>query len=75
MGINEQFLHACKNGDYRTVHHILDQHLITDIDITNQLGRTPMQLAIENEHLEVDEFNSKSKFYVLLSIGCCTSIR
>jgi hypothetical protein len=75
MSTQEQFLHACKNGDYRTVHHMLAQHLIPNIDFTNQLGRTPMQLAIENEHLEVDNRISSKSYLLLLSIGRCTSIR
>jgi hypothetical protein len=53
MGINEQFVRACETGDYSTVHRILKGNQISNIDVTNQLGRTAMQLAIENEHLEV----------------------
>jgi ankyrin repeat protein len=56
MGINEQFVRACENGDYTTVHRILETNQISNIDVTNQLGRTAMQLAIENEHLEVGLF-------------------
>ena len=54
VSINEQFIRACVNGDYRTVQQMLDASQITNIDVTNQLGRTAMQLAIENEHLEVN---------------------
>jgi ankyrin repeat protein len=53
VDINEQFVHACGNGDYNTVHRILEENSKFNIDVTNQLGRTAMQLAIENEHLEV----------------------
>jgi len=56
MGINEQFVRACENGDYSTVHRLLKGNQIPNIDVTNQLGRTAMQLAIENEHLEVGLF-------------------
>ncbi len=75
MSINEQFVRACENGDYSTVHHMLDKHLIASIDVTNQLGRTAMQLAIENEHLEVEEFLRNRNFKFFFSIGCYTSIR
>lgn len=53
MDINDQFVHACENGDYKTVHRILDENPKFSIDVTNQLGRSAMQLAIEKEHLEV----------------------
>ncbi len=54
MNINdEQFVRACENGDYSTVQLILETDPRFNIDVTNQLGRTAMQLAIENEHLEV----------------------
>jgi hypothetical protein len=53
MPVIEQFVRACENGDYSTVHRILEENFRFNIDVTNQLGRTAMQLAIENEHLEV----------------------
>ncbi|CAF0823158.1 unnamed protein product [Rotaria sordida] len=53
ININEQFVHACENGDYNTVHRILEENPKFNIDVTDQLGRTAMRLAIENEHLEV----------------------
>ncbi|CAF2369850.1 unnamed protein product [Rotaria sp. Silwood2] len=53
ININEKFVRACENGDYSTVHQILRDNPKFNIDVTNQLGRTAMQLAIENEHLEV----------------------
>jgi hypothetical protein len=53
LPINDQFVRACEDGDYSTVHRILEENNKFSIDITNQLGRTPIQLAIENEHLEV----------------------
>lgn len=58
MTTSEQFVRACENGDYRTVHRMLEANQITNIDVINQLGRTAMQLAIENEHLEVKQFDS-----------------
>ncbi|CAF0736641.1 unnamed protein product [Rotaria sordida] len=53
MNVNEKFVRACENGDYSTVHQILRDNPKFNIDVTNQLGRTAMQLAIEKEHLEV----------------------
>lgn len=54
MNINEKFVRACENGDYSTVDQILRENPGFSIDVTNQLGRTAMQLAIEKEHLEVE---------------------
>jgi hypothetical protein len=53
MPINEQFVRACEYGDYSTIHRILEENPKFSIDVTNQLGRSAMQLAIEGEHLEV----------------------
>ena len=53
MHIDEQFIHACEYGDYSTLHRILEENPKFNIDVTNQLGRSAMQLAIEGEHLEV----------------------
>jgi ankyrin repeat protein len=53
MDIKDQFVRACENGDYNTVRRILEENPKFSIDVTNQLGRTAMQLAIEKEHLEV----------------------
>ncbi|CAF3440747.1 unnamed protein product [Rotaria socialis] len=53
MSINEHFVHACENGDYNAVHRILEENPKFNIDVTDQLGRTAIRLAIENEHLEV----------------------
>ncbi|CAF0998099.1 unnamed protein product [Adineta ricciae] len=53
MNINDQFVRACENGDYSTVHRILEENNKFNIDVTNQLGQTAIHLAIENEHLEV----------------------
>jgi hypothetical protein len=54
MDINDQFIYACENGDCHSVRRILDDNPKFSIDVTNQLGRTAMQLAIEKEHIEVD---------------------
>lgn len=44
---------ACEGGDYRTVVKILETIKDFNIEITDNLGRTALQLAIENEHIEV----------------------
>jgi ankyrin repeat protein len=51
--INEYFIEACENGDYPTVKRILNAIKDFNIEITDNLGRTPLRLAVENEHLEV----------------------
>ena len=53
--VNELFLSACENGDYITVSDLLNAIKDFNIDITNDLGKTALRLAIENEHLEVKE--------------------
>ena len=66
--INEQFIRACVNGDYRTVQQMINTNQINNIDATNQLGRTAMQLAIENEHLEVNSHT------IAVRSCCCLSL-
>ena len=44
---------ACENGDYTTVRRILEENAKFSINVTNQLGRTTLQLAIDNADLEV----------------------
>ncbi len=52
--INKCFLDACENGDYSTVILILETLREFNIDVTDSLGRTGLRLAVENEHLEVN---------------------
>ena len=61
LTVKEQFVHACGNGDYHTVNRILEENPKFNIDVTDQLGRTAMRLAIENEHLEVKEKNQQDR--------------
>lgn len=81
MNIHEQFVRACENGDYTTVARILDRYQITNpvdpkkqiknpIDWTNQLGQTGMQLAIENEHLEVGQIDLQKSTFETKKIVC-----
>ncbi len=60
MDINELFIEACANGDYQAVDLILKTVKNFDIDITDNLGRTALRLAVANEHIEVEY-----KFYWL----------
>ena len=46
-------MYACANGDYPTVTKILEAIKDFNIDVTDNLGRTALRLAVENEHLEV----------------------
>ena len=48
---------ACENGDYPTVTKILESIKDFSIDVADNLGRTAMRLAVENEHLEVNMFH------------------
>jgi hypothetical protein len=54
MDVNERFIDACINGDYQSVNYILDSIKDFNIDITDNLGRTALRLAVANEHIEVN---------------------
>ena len=56
--INVLFIMACENGDYITIMNLLNSIKDFNIDITNDLGKSALRLAIENEHLEVNFFLS-----------------
>jgi hypothetical protein len=53
MDINERFMYACENGDFLTVRRILAAMPDFDINVPDSLGRTPLRIAVEYEHLEV----------------------
>ena len=53
MDLNEVFIDACINGDYQTVDFILDQVKDFDINLTDNLGRSALRLAVAYEHIEV----------------------
>ncbi|XP_023930274.1 short transient receptor potential channel 3 [Lingula anatina] len=59
----EEFFHACEFGDIPRVRQFLTEDL-PDFDLTRSdpLGRTPLRLAAENEHLEIAE--------LLIKKGC-----
>jgi ankyrin repeat protein len=44
---------ACENGDLVTVNNILASVKDFNIEVTDNLGRTALRLAVENEHLDV----------------------
>ena len=48
-------MEACANGDKHTVSSILDTIKEFNIDVTDNLGRTALRLAVANEHLDVVE--------------------
>jgi hypothetical protein len=50
--INDLFLFACTHGDYMLVFRLLQQGDVK-ADTSNKMGKSALQLAIENEHFEV----------------------
>jgi len=50
--ITDLFIFACTNGDYRLVHRLLEEGEI-EADVSNKMGKSALQLSIENEHFEV----------------------
>ena len=46
------FLFACAHGDYMLVHRLLVDNEV-QADVCNKMGKSALQLAIENEHFEV----------------------
>ena len=50
--ITDLFQFACSHGNYMLVHRLLAE---TDVEInaSNKMGKSALQLAIENEHFEV----------------------
>jgi len=50
--ITDLFLYACTHGDYTLVYGLLQEGKIK-ADVSNRMGKSALQLAIENEHLEV----------------------
>ena len=53
MDVNEIFIDACMNGDYKTVSAILNQIKDFNINVIDNLGRSALRLAVANEHTEV----------------------
>jgi hypothetical protein len=47
------FVEACAMGDYQTVNTILETIKDFNIEVTDNLGRTALRLAVASEHLEV----------------------
>lgn len=50
--ITDLFLYACMHGDYMLVYSLLKQGQVK-ADVSNRMGKSALQLAIEKEHLEV----------------------
>ena len=53
MDINEIFIEACIKGDYQKVDFIFNQIKDFNINVTDNLGRSALHLAVANEHIEV----------------------
>ena len=64
--VNEKFVDACENGDYQMVTKILEVIKDFNINVTDNLGRTALRLAVENEHLEVNEISFNCLYSIVL---------
>ncbi|KAK3600930.1 hypothetical protein CHS0354_004139 [Potamilus streckersoni] len=53
--VEEDFIFAAEFGDIPTVQRILQENPTLNVDFCDILGRTPLRLAVGNEHLEVVE--------------------
>ncbi|XP_045191556.2 short transient receptor potential channel 7-like isoform X1 [Mercenaria mercenaria] len=53
--LEEDFIYAAEFGDIPTVQRVLDENPSLNVDFSDILGRTPLRLAVGNEHLEVVE--------------------
>ncbi|KAL5021904.1 hypothetical protein ScPMuIL_001059, partial [Solemya velum] len=53
--IEEEFIYAAEFGDIPKVQRILENTTNFSVDYSDILGRTPLRLAVGNEHLEVVE--------------------
>ncbi|CAL1530644.1 unnamed protein product, partial [Lymnaea stagnalis] len=53
--IEEEFLHAVDFGDVTLVKDLLERYPNLNVDCTDALGRTPLRLAVKNEHKELVE--------------------
>lgn len=51
--LEEEFIFAAEFGDIPTVKRILEEQPNFNVDFNDILGRTPLRLAVGNEHLEV----------------------
>lgn len=51
--LEEEFIFAAEFGDIPTVKRLLEEHPNFNVDFNDILGRTPLRLAVGNEHLEV----------------------
>lgn len=51
--LEEEFIYAAEFGDIPTAQRILEENSNFSVDYSDILGRTPLRLAVGNEHLEV----------------------
>ncbi|KAI8790081.1 short transient receptor potential channel 6 [Biomphalaria glabrata] len=51
--LEDEFLHAAESGDVHTITRIMKAHPEMDTECIDALGRSPLRLAVKNEHLEV----------------------
>lgn len=65
--MNQRFVEACATGDYQTVLFILESIKDFNIDVSDNLGRTALRLAVASEHLEVKKAMSISADRIILN--------
>lgn len=58
--MNQRFVEACATGDYQSVLFILESIKDFNIDVSDNLGRTALRLAVASEHLEVSKRSPKN---------------
>lgn len=51
--VEHTFLKAAELGDYYAIQTILHKYPDFDVDCVDALGRTPLRLAVKNQHVEV----------------------
>ena len=52
----QEILQCAENGDIQSLRFMLLQDRDFSVNCTDMLGRTPLQLAVNNEHQEVKSF-------------------
>ncbi len=54
----QEILQCAENGDIQSLRFMLLQDRDFSVNCTDMLGRTPLQLAVNNEHQEVKRLSS-----------------
>ena len=59
--VEEDFIFAAEFGDIPTVQRVLEENPNFSVDYSDILGRTPLRLAVGNEHLEVRQWKREGE--------------